>query len=203
MATRLAGTFFALLSAFPQFLTLSARLKVTVTVDSTPYVGKRSLVWVSLACLVIVGIVLSGVLNVPEAVRHQSYALCPGNVKQLGTSLILYLNDNDSVFPADDWYVATLPYTKSGAIYTCNLIKDRGLRWGYAMSLSFAGKKISSGTDGSKCVLLFETDALGQGVIANLNSIGPPRHGEAVVVGRLDTSIKTLTPDKVLAEYGP
>lgn len=203
MATRLAGTFFALLSAFPQFLSLSARLRVIVTPASTPYIGKRSLFWASMTCLGIVGIVATGILSGPEPVRHTPFVGCPGNVKQLGTSLQIYLNDNDNSFPTDDWHLASLPYTRNEDLYTCNTLKGKGLRWGYAMNSSFAGKKIAAGTDGSKSVLMFEIDALGPGVIANLGAIAQPRHGKAVVVGRLDSSIKTLPPDEILTEYGP
>lgn len=81
--------------------------------------------------------------------------------------------------------------------------EKQGASMGLRNELVFAGKKIAAGTDGSKSVLLFEIDALGPGVIANLGAIAQARHGEAVVVGRLDSSIKTLPPDKVLAEYGP
>lgn len=128
----------------------------------------------------------------------QRMSSCPSNMKQIGTSLHLYAEAHDQRLPTAEWADAVYPYAKNWDLYTCDKVAEQGGKWGYAFHWKALGVNLASVGDPSKGVMLFETDALGKGVVANLAAIGTPRHGDRVVVGRLDTSTRTMPPEEAM-----
>jgi prepilin-type N-terminal cleavage/methylation domain-containing protein/prepilin-type processing-associated H-X9-DG protein len=66
---------------------------------------------------------------------------CLNNCKQLGTAIIMYLQDWDSNYPLawndigeNGWDTALFPYVKSKGVYDCpsNHVTPRGYGWSYA-----------------------------------------------------------------------
>jgi len=127
---------------------------------------------------------------------------CISNLKQLGMSCHLYSEANDQHLPSVEWADAVYPYAQNWDLYTCDKVRAKKLKWGYAFNWSALGVEISSVPDQVESVLLFETDALARGVIANLAAVGTPRHGDRVTVSFFDTSTRTRLPQEVRA-LGP
>lgn len=127
---------------------------------------------------------------------------CISNMKQLSMSIHLYADAHDQRMPSSEWADATYPYSKNWELHTCDKVQEKGLKWGYAFNWAVVGVETSAVTDPSKSVLLFETDALAKGVIANLAAVGTPRHGKGITVSCFDTSTRTRLPQEVRA-LGP
>lgn len=122
---------------------------------------------------------------------------CISNLKQLSTSLHIYADAHDQRMPASEWADVVNSYAQDWELHTCDKVKARRLKWGYAFNWSFLGVETDEVTDPSKSVLLFETDALAKSVIANLAALGTPRHGDRVIVSFFDTSTKARLPQEV------
>ncbi len=121
---------------------------------------------------------------------------CFSNMKQVGTSLHMYAEANDQRLPSSEWSDAIYVYAKNWDLFTCDKVREKQERWGYALHWKALGVNLTSVSDPAMRVMLFETDALGKGVVANLAAIGTPRHGDRVVVGRFDTSTRSMLPEE-------
>lgn len=121
---------------------------------------------------------------------------CLSNVKQLGSSIQLYLGDYDERMPLNDWSVELGPYIGGTNHYHCPQLQKEAReakakvidRYGYAMHSAVMGK--SATKIDSQEVVFFETDALAPGVVANLAARSTTRHNNKSVIGYMDSSAR-------------
>lgn len=99
------------------------------------------------------------------------------------------------------WADAIYPFTKNWGLYTCDKVREQNGKWGYATNFEKLGMAVSKFDKPEEQVLLFETDALAKNVVANINALAAPRHGERVVVGFLDTSTRLRSPEEIRSKY--
>lgn len=113
---------------------------------------------------------------------------------QVGISLILYADSNDDRLPVDDWAQAVAPWTNHYDGARCYSVPDKGRFSGYALNVEVLGKELKK-LDPRE-VLLFETDAVGKGVIANLNARNVDRHKGGSFVFRADSEPDFIRKDR-------
>lgn len=114
---------------------------------------------------------------------------CLSNLKQLSQSLLAYAAANDDQAPPQDWMTHLLPGTIGEDVGSCPLIIEEGKKFGYAMNADIIGPKLSN-LDPTT-ISLFDTEALGPSVIANL-AARATRHGPGTNVAIVDGSAKFL-----------
>ncbi len=104
----------------------------------------------------------------PVFVRSKSSGPSPElrRIKQLGISFQIYIIDHDDRLPPEPWIDSIDPYVKVKDIFD-RLGLANGQHYGFAYHYPLILKKQSL-FDPEKAVLLFETDALGRNVVANL-----------------------------------
>ncbi len=112
---------------------------------------------------------------------------CMSHLKQIATAMMIYGSDYDDRLPLGNWADATSVLLKNDDIYRC----PQATRYGYAMNMDVVGKRVDYSSSGVKTtVLLFDTDALGRNVVANLAARSPKRHGDGSHVSYVDTHVK-------------
>lgn len=155
---------------------------------------------------VVGGVIAAGVvfmLSTPGCLTDARYSVkahCASKIRQLTASLLLYAAANDDCAPRQDWLEQLAPATKNSEIRSCPLVKQQGKEFGYAMNEAILGKSISKLDPAT--IALFDTDALGPSVIANLAAMSN-RHGGGSLTGRLDGVAKykrTIVYDTVSGE---
>lgn len=112
---------------------------------------------------------------------------CLSNLKQLSQSLLVYAAANDDLAPFQEWMTCLVPGTTGENVGSCPLVVKDDKQYGYAMNAEIIGSKLS--TLDPTTVAMFDTDALGASVIANL-AARANRHGLGGNVGRVDGSAK-------------
>lgn len=129
---------------------------------------------------------------------------CISNMKQMGTSMLIYLGDNDNRFPAADWIDAVMPYSKNEWLFTCPEINALKQKWGFAMNVKLLGTDAKKIADPVSKPMLFETDALARNVAANLRTRNLDRHkrqgAAGSVICRADSSTKFIRADTPFPE---
>lgn len=112
---------------------------------------------------------------------------CLSNLKQMGKAMQLYMIDHNDLFPSGKWHDPILPYLEKEqpngdieGLFTCpSLFGKKEISnplGGYALNLEMAGKPPQSVPNPEKKPLLFETNALGLDVIANIAARSLDRH---------------------------
>ncbi len=139
----------------------------------------------------------------PRGVRYKIQ--CISNLKQIGTAMLIYVDDHDSRFPASDWIDAVMPHAKGNEeLFTCPEVNVLKQKWGFAMNLELMGSSAKKIVDPSTKPMLFEIDALARNVVANLKARNLDRHkrqGSAgSVICRADSSTKFIRADTPLPE---
>jgi len=145
---------------------------------------------------VIVGV--SGVILFPIYAGDrevQPRTSCLVNLRQLGVCVQIYTGDWDDRYPAVGWHDELLVYTKSSDRFSCPQLVREEKQYGYAFHAPLLGVKTSEIpiNDQSKFPMLFETNALAKGVIANLAAQSRARHGNGSNVAFCDTSAKFVS----------
>lgn len=138
----------------------------------------------------------------PPRHRESPGSVCLSQIKMVGNALLMYGFDHDDRWPIDDWMDSAIPYVKEEVRYDCPLISKAGQRYGYALNLAVAGKDIAK-VDDIKTAALFETDALGRSVVANLAAASKTRHRGKSVVSFVDSSARMLTPQDWKSKVSP
>lgn len=123
---------------------------------------------------------------------------CLSQMKQISTSTMIYAGDFDDRMPLDNWNIEVMPYLRNEALLHCPELqriaeKQKAKvinRYGYAMHLTVMGKRMNRVSP--KEIMLFETDALGAGVVANLAARNHTRHRKTSNVVYMDTSGKSI-----------
>lgn len=121
---------------------------------------------------------------------------CLSNVKQLATALIIYSGEYGDRLPRAGWIPEIMPYVKNEQVLDCRLVAESEKRYGYAMNLAVMGAKLPATTNPEKTVLLFETDALGRGVVSNVAARNRVRHNRSTNVAYLDSHVKSIPKDR-------
>lgn len=127
-----------------------------------------------------------------EAARK---TMCLSNMKQIGTGMLLYADQNDGLFPGQSWVDATLLFVKQEEAHTCSIMARDGKKWGYAMNADMVRKNQSSIKNPEKVIVLFECNALAKNVVANLAARTEDRHpsgGTGSNVVRADSSARFI-----------
>lgn len=145
-------------------------------------VGER-IVLAAMACIL-------GFLLLPLIAqdRHPRRSVCTSQMRQLGTSLIMYLGDNDERFPTKTWHDEIMPYAKNVNLFSCDAVK----KWGYAFNRDLLGRDASKVPDHANFPMLFETDALAKDVVANLAARVKVRHGRGSYICRVDSGVRLV-----------
>jgi len=101
---------------------------------------------------------------------------CRDNLKQLGTALLMYLQDwNERLPPASRWADALKPYVRHEAVWHCPQDRRPG-RPSYAMNRELAGKSLKDSHNWHR-VLLFESDAAARNRVEGARAVcSPGRH---------------------------
>lgn len=126
-----------------------------------------------IAGILSIGLIVAIVFPVFATAKEGGGPMPLGNLRILASSIEIYSGDNSGRLPLQNWCDATYPYNKNWDVYTSKRAKAKELKWGYAMNVSTLGKEIGSFDEPAKTILIFETDALGPNVVANLAAIAP------------------------------
>ena len=121
---------------------------------------------------------------------------CLSNVKQLATALIIYAGENGDRLPRAGWIPEIMPYVKSEQVLDCPLVAESENRYGYAMNFAIMGANLPATPNLEQTVLLFETDALGRGVVSNLAARNRDRHNRSTNVAYLDSHARSIPKDR-------
>jgi hypothetical protein len=110
--------------------------------------------------------------------REESMPLartCVGNLKEVGTALLLYAGDNQGTLPlAHNWGTASGVYAKSAAFYSC---PESTSGPGYAMHERLVGVKTALVANPKKTALVFDALAGEPNAVGALALLPePPRH---------------------------
>ncbi len=108
--------------------------------------------------------------------RRSAHMQCLSNLKQLGSSIQIYLSDFDERFPHRTWVDPMEPYTKNWSLFTCTTIALKEKKWGYAMSYKIMGVPASKIANAAQEPVFFEIDALAKDVVANIGARSLDRH---------------------------
>lgn len=88
---------------------------------------------------------------------HKTIA-CSTNLKQLGTAMMMYANENDECLPTSDKWIDSLsPYMRNSSILKCPSVLGIKSRTSYAMNNGISGVKEDKLNDSSGTVLLFDS----------------------------------------------
>lgn len=150
----------------------------------------RFVAWALLAIVVLGG---ACVLMLPFGGHSKEGAkrfACLSNVKQLTVALNLYAEKFDGRYPSPSWWPHLKPLVKSEDLLTCPVMYTENRRFGYAMNLALVGKRAAAFKDPAKEILIFETAALGEGVVANLAAMVGERHKGGSNLGFADGHAK-------------
>lgn len=140
----------------------------------------------------IISLLLSAVLfPVFNRARHAAgQADCQANVRQLGTSIKMYLTDWDDTYPpAASWCDATKDYAKNPNAYVCGAAKDKAC--GYAFSAALGGQPEGVVRSAFSTPLVFESDRGWNGSGGRDAMITQPRH-MFINVGCADTHVQPV-----------
>lgn len=75
-------------------------------------------------------------------------------MKQLGTALHIYAEAHDQRLPTAAWAEAVYPYAKNWDLFTCDKVREKKERWGYALHWKALGVNLTSVGDPSAGVML-------------------------------------------------
>lgn len=129
---------------------------------------------VGIALLLIAGAIIFPVFG---GHHHSPKIACMSNLKQLGTSTLIYMSDFDDRYPIKAWQDEIYPYAKYDDLYSCvEIVSEKKSKWGYAMNYEVLGKEVTTPENDAKTPILFETDALAPNVVANVGSRSTTRH---------------------------
>src|SRR5476649_267525 len=119
---------------------------------------------------------------------------CPGNLKDLGRGLYLYLSDSDETLPpsiVNHWMDAAVVGGAQESSTRCTAVTDVGGH-GYAMSILLVGKKLS-GEAAAGGIWIFDSNLKGRNSVGTLKSLPDPyRHevGNFALIG--DLSVRAI-----------
>ena len=150
----------------------------------------RFVAWALLAIVVLGGAcVLLGPFggNSKEAAKRFA---CLSNVKQLTVAMNLYAEKFDGRYPTPSWWPQLKLTVKNEGLLTCPQMYTEKKRNGYAMYLALVGLRAADFKDPAKEILIFETAALGEGVVANLAAMVGERHNGGSNLGFADGHAK-------------
>lgn len=83
---------------------------------------------------------------------------CSSNLKQIGTAMMMYSNENDECLPpADKWIDSISPYMRDNRILKCPSVVGAKTRTSYAMNNNLSGVKEDAIGDLPGTVLLFDS----------------------------------------------
>jgi prepilin-type processing-associated H-X9-DG protein len=145
----------------------------------------------SFALPAIIVIAIAGVVLWPLLipVRHSTATLCLSNVKQQVVALVLYESDWDEHYPVKEWQTSLAKYTKARD-FSCDEVTKKGGKDGYALDWHLLGADAKKIADPTRTAVVFETDALGRDVVANLAAVSVGRHKEGSNFGYADAHAK-------------
>jgi hypothetical protein len=123
---------------------------------------------------------------------------CLSNIKQTSTATALYLSDNDDRMPLANWMTSLMAYIKDRELMQCPQVKRDGKHFGYALKLGAVGMNTLEVKDHDKTVMYFETDALGESVVANLAARCARHRPDGSNVSFLDTHARFVKLDAPL-----
>lgn len=126
--------------------------------------------------------------------------VCQSHLRQLSVTTFIYQGDFDDRFPPETWFEATMPYSKTPSLYTCPDVARKKAKWGYAMNYAIVGKAPAKVVDLTSSPMYFETDALAQNVVANIDARSTKRHGKGSNVSFLDGSAKFINAEAKLPD---
>jgi len=140
---------------------------------------------VGILCIAVIGLFL--ILPVlPERPRVQR-TQCLSNVKQLGVALAAYSDDWHGHYPVVSWQTSIGKYVKDQSIHDCPEVLARGGKSGYAMNWQLLGVASERVAKPETMPMVFETDALGLDIAANLAAVAGDRHKGGSFVCFADT----------------
>lgn len=122
---------------------------------------------------------------------------CLSNIKQLAVAAEIYRQSNDGRFPAPTWNPQITSLVERHEFLSCPNVHLREGVHGYAMHLPLVGARYAKLPKPETTVLFFETDALGEGVVASLEARNCDRHrGKGSNVAYADTHAKFIPKDR-------
>ena len=93
-----------------------------------------------------------------KAKQKAAQVHCMSNVRQLNLGLMMYVSDNNDLFPSGtNWCDVLMPYIKNEKTYLCSLGKP-GQRCHYAFNAKLAGREMKDIQTPAETVLIFEAD---------------------------------------------
>lgn len=148
--------------------------------------------WIlAILALALAAIILFPVFAQPSQNGHRP--VCLSNLKQLSTAMLIYEFDFDDRLPLENWADAILIYLKHEDLLHC----PQAAQYGYAMNMEVVGAKVKEeDPKRARTVLLFDTDALGRNVVANLAARSRSRHKGGSNVSYLDARARWVPGDR-------
>lgn len=136
-------------------------------------------------CAVLGVIVLAAVLfpvfaQAREKARQTS---CLSNMKRMGTSLAMYMQDYDERMPpAAEWMDVNVPYMSDEKFFHCpSAAQDDKSAYGYAFNEELSGVSLARIANPAFGTMIFESSKTGRNETDPLQSVmNPPRHYRTV-----------------------
>lgn len=163
--------------------------------------GMPGWAWAIIGCgclgLLVFGVGLPAILF-PVFVQARAKAretVCMANVRQLGTSALMYMQDYDEVLPsARSWCDTLRPYTMDEKLFHCPEVgKGNSARYGYAFDERVSKKLLKKIPSPGTTPLLYESTNLERNAMGRFNDLPTPgRHQGRNVVGYVDGHTKAI-----------
>lgn len=99
---------------------------------------------------------------------------CQRRLHAIGVALDQYAQDHDDRLPLGNWADAVTKLRVHENNLSCSVLAQQGDHFGFALNSEVAGRSVRELRDDT--VLVFETDALGWNVVANLAAESTARH---------------------------
>lgn len=93
---------------------------------------------------------------------------CLSNMKQTATATAIYMGDHEERLPLENWMTSLMPFTRNRDMMGCPQVIRDDKHFGYALKLWALGINVTKVEDPVHTVMFFETEALGESVVANL-----------------------------------
>jgi len=117
---------------------------------------------------------------------------CRSNLKQLGTSMMIYAQDYDERLPpSTNWEVALKTSLRKAEPFRCPSAQSHA---SYAMNAKLGGVSISTLVDPWNTVLLFDSNARTRSFAGSKEHLAIERHGRVPNFAFADGHVKGATP---------
>ncbi|HZH99005.1 MAG TPA: hypothetical protein VEX38_08535 [Fimbriimonadaceae bacterium] len=163
------------------------------------------LLWMLVVAILGGGICLMGLMAAvllpvfSQASQSAQQETCMSHLKRLGSAIAMYSLDHDDRMPTGEWMDALLKYEDDPVTYACPVQRRRDTKsYGYALSISVAGKQTSVIPTPAQTPLVFDSIEVGRNAIAPTTATPRPgrhKNGRSNMVAYVDGSVRAVARD--------